>query len=142
MTDLVLLSLLKTVMSASETASGFPCWNVRTLVVDGETTKALLVWHVTRHNFNKNHPGGREKMGPPEGKTGCMLYRYGPTKDYRPYYAQQLTDKAGKECVEIAPLRPSRSRDVGEGDVISWILTMFVHCNVEIKPPPTTYYIL
>ena len=46
-------------------------WQARDLVVNGETTKALLVWphHPTQHqlkNHHARHPGERQKKEPPE----------------------------------------------------------------------------
>ena len=59
-----------------DTVSRLPRWTPRTLVVNGETTKTLLVWphHPTQHHFEKHpamHPGVHgKKVAPDEKEAG------------------------------------------------------------------------
>ena len=65
--------LLRTKIQIWETPHGFPCYKARTLVGNGETTKALTQHNtISKHHF-KNHParhaGGQDKSGPLEMKA-------------------------------------------------------------------------
>ena len=67
--------------------------------------------HVTRH-----HEGtleGRRRQGRQTKKLAGRR-RSGPSKAYRPCYAQQRTNLA--KTLEMAPLRPSRPRDLMKTD--------------------------
>ena len=78
-----------------ETASGFLCWKARVLVVNGETTKALLVWphHPSQHHFKKApckaHWRAREDR---QRKTVWIKCRNGP----------KITNQDSEYSVEMA----------------------------------------
>ena len=78
-----------------EKASGFPCWKARTLVVNGETTKALLVWphHPTQYYVKKTFLQGTME-GLPEKNLLHSIDWTGPSKADRPCCTWQKTDQA------------------------------------------------
>ena len=88
-----------------ETASGFFCWKARVLV-NGETSSPGLATSLetTKHTSKPilqdtlggagvGEAGVRGAGEDGEILAGCMK---GPSKAYRPYYAQQKADKAGE----------------------------------------------
>ena len=101
-----------------DTASGSPCLKQEPLLATVKRRKSNCdQHHRTQHHCTTascKPPQRAREDGDVTGKPGWIAYRNGQSTAYRPYYAQQKTDQAGDDYVEMAPLSLSRSRDEGK----------------------------
>ena len=113
--------------------SGLPCWHGRSLVVNGETTKVLLVCShdQTQYHF-RNHLARQDEMGPPaEKNSSWVALRNGPSEAYRPYNAHQKTGQAGEDCGNGNPTtRPGQRMKV---EMQNQVLKRYIIGIVELR---------
>ena len=70
-----------------------------------------LTWFVYTTRHNTISKATLQEVGAAKGKLA--RYYTEASRTNRPYYAQQKTDEAGAENVEVAPFRPFISEDEG-----------------------------